>query len=230
MEKATREAKQQTNWTLPNKIFEPELRSFIERILESQEFISGLKSFVGYVLEAGRINSLAQTLVKCTAPGVPDTYQGSELWDLSLVDPDNRRPVDYKLRRQMLRELDAGMDVEEIVRRMNSGLPKLWVIHSALCLRRDHPEWFGAEAEYTPLIAEGSKSDHFVGFLRGDSVAVLVPRWPLKLGGNWAKTTVELPPGPWKNVLTRDAVTGGRLPVQALLQRFPVALLVREAE
>ena len=230
MEKATREAKQQTNWTQPNKIFEEEQRNFIGRILESQGFISELKSFVGTVLEAGRINSLAQTLVKCTAPGVPDTYQGSELWDLSLVDPDNRRPVDYKLRRQMLRELDAGMDVEEIVRRMNSGLPKLWVIHSALCLRRDHPEWFGAEAEYTPLIAEGSKSDHFVGFLRGDSVAVLVPRWPLQLGGNWAKTTVELPPGPWKNVLTRDAVTGGRLPVQALLQRFPVALLVREAE
>jgi (1->4)-alpha-D-glucan 1-alpha-D-glucosylmutase len=230
MEKATREAKQQTNWTQPNKAFEQELRSFIERILESQEFISGLKNFVGYVLEAGRINSLAQTLVKCTAPGVPDTYQGSELWDLSLVDPDNRRPVDYELRRQMLSELEGGMDVEEIVRRMNSGLPKLWVIHSALCLRRDHPEWFGAEAEYKPLMAEGSKSDHFVGFLRGDSVAVLVPRWPLKLGGNWAKTTVELPPGQWQNVLTRDAVTGGRQYVQTLLPRFPVALLAREAE
>jgi (1->4)-alpha-D-glucan 1-alpha-D-glucosylmutase len=146
------------------------------------------------------------------------------------VDPDNRRPVDYDLRRQMLSELEGGLDVKEIVRRMDSGLPKLWVIHSALCLRRDHPEWFGAEAEYQPILAEGSKSDHLVGFLRGDSVAVLVPRWPLKLGGNWAKTTVELPPGRWKNVLTRDAVTGERLRVQTLFRRFPVALLVREAE
>jgi (1->4)-alpha-D-glucan 1-alpha-D-glucosylmutase len=230
MEKATREAKQQTNWMQPNKTFEQEQRSFIERILESQEFISGLERFVGDVLEAGRINSLAQTLLKCAAPGVPDTYQGSELWDLSLVDPDNRRPVDYDLRRQMLSELEGDMDVGEIVRRMDSGLPKLWVIHRALCLRRDHPEWFGAEAEYKPLTAKGSKSDHLVGFLRGDSVAVLVPRWPLKLGGNWARTTVELPPGPWKNVLTRDAVTGGSLRVQALLQSFPVALLAREAE
>jgi (1->4)-alpha-D-glucan 1-alpha-D-glucosylmutase len=230
MEKATREAKQQTSWTQKNSEFEDALRSFIERILESQEFVSQLENFVGSVLKAGRINSLAQTLVKYTAPGVPDTYQGSELWDLSLVDPDNRRPVDYDLRRQMLSELEGGMDVEEIVRRMDSGLPKLWIVHSALCMRREHPEWFGAEAKYTPLVAEGSKAEHLVGYLRGSCVATLVPRWTLSLRDRWGATTVELPPGQWKNVLTRDVVTGGRLRVQALLQRFPVALLTREAE
>jgi (1->4)-alpha-D-glucan 1-alpha-D-glucosylmutase len=230
MEKATREAKQQTSWTQQNKEFEGVLRNFIERILESQAFVSELENFVGNVLRAGRINSLAQALVKYTTPGVPDTYQGSELWDLSLVDPDNRRPVDYDLRRQMLSELEGGMDVEEIVRRMDSGLPKLWVVHSALCLRREHPEWFGAEAEYTPLVAEGSKAEHLVGYLRGARVATLVPRWTLNLGDRWGATTVELPPGQWKNVLTGDAVTGGRLRVQMLLQRFPVALLTREAE
>jgi (1->4)-alpha-D-glucan 1-alpha-D-glucosylmutase len=230
MEKAAREAKQQTSWTQQNKEFEEALRIFIERILESKAFVSDLENFVGRMLEAGRINSLAQTLIKYTAPGVPDTYQGSELWDLSLVDPDNRRPVDYDLRRQMLNDLRGGIDVEEIMQRMDSGLPKLWVAHNALRLRRDHPEWFGAEAAYTPLIAEGSKSNYVVGYQRGDCVAAFVPRWPLNLGGNWASTTVELPSGQWKNIFTREVVAGGRLRVQSLLKRFPVALLTREAD
>jgi (1->4)-alpha-D-glucan 1-alpha-D-glucosylmutase len=138
--------------------------------------------------------------------------------------------VDYDLRSKMLNELESGIDVEQITKRMDSGLPKLWVAHTALCLRRDHPEWFGADAAYTPVLAEGSKSDHLVGYLRGDSVAVFVPRWPLKLGGNWASTTVELPQGKWKNHLTREVIEGGRLRVQKLLERFPVALLTREAE
>jgi (1->4)-alpha-D-glucan 1-alpha-D-glucosylmutase len=230
MEKATREAKQQTSWTQQNGEFEQALRNFIERILESKDFLSKLESFVESVKQAGRVNSLAQTLLKYTAPGVPDTYQGSELWDLSLVDPDNRRPVDYDLRRQMLSELQAGMDAEEIMLRMDSGLPKLWVAHSVLRLRREHPEWFGAQSTYQPILAEGSKSDHLVGYQRSDSVAVLVPRWPLKLNGNWAATTVELPQGQWKNVLTNEVVTGGRLRIQSVLKNFPVALLVREAE
>ncbi len=230
MEKATREAKQQTSWTQQNREFDEALRRFIERILESQPFIAELEGFLGRVLEAGRINSLTQTLVKYTAPGVPDTYQGSELWDLSLVDPDNRRPVDYDLRRKMLRELEDGMDVEEIVRRMDSGLPKLWVAHNALCLRRGHPAWFGAESAYTAVVADGPKSEHLVGYRRGDCVAVFVPRWTMKLGGNWAATTVELPQGKWRNALTRETVMGGCLRVQTLFHRFPVALLTRETE
>ena len=234
MEKAAREAKQQTSWTQQNKEFEDALRNFIERILESQEFIAELEGFVGRVLRAGRVSSLAQTLVKCTAPGVPDTYQGSELWDLSLVDPDNRRPVDYELRRMILSELQAGIQAEEIMGRISSnddaGMPKMWVIHKALSLRREHPEWFGAEAAYTPIFAEGSRRDHFAGYLRAEKVAIVIPRWTIKLGDSWASTTLELPQGSWKNVLTGDAVRGGRLRVQALLQRFPIALLTKEAE
>ncbi|MGA9669430.1 MAG: malto-oligosyltrehalose synthase [Terracidiphilus sp.] len=229
-EKAMREAKQQTSWTQPNKEFEEALRTFIERILESPGFISELERFVGRVLEAGRINSMAQTLLKCTAPGVPDTYQGSELWDLSLVDPDNRRLVDYDLRRRMLSELQGGMDVDEIMKRMDSGTPKLYVVYKTLHLRREHPEWFGAEAAYTPIAVAGSKSDHLIAFLRSDSVAVMTPRWPLRLGGNWATTSLELSPGKWKNIFTSEIVMGGRLRVQSLLRRFPVALLTREAE
>jgi (1->4)-alpha-D-glucan 1-alpha-D-glucosylmutase len=230
MKKAMREAKQQTSWTQPNKEFEEALGIFIERILESPAFISELERFVGRVLEAGRINSMAQTLLKYTAPGVPDTYQGGELWDLSLVDPDNRRPVDYDLRREMLSELQGGMDVDEIMRRMDSGMPKLHVVCKALHLRREHPEWFGAEAAYTPMAAQGSKGDHLIAFLRGDCVAVIVPRWPLRLGGNWATTSLELSPGKWRNIFTGEAVMGVRLRVQSLLRKFPVALLTREPE
>ncbi len=229
MQKASREAKVHTSWTQQNMEFEAALRSFIERILQSQEFVAELEKFVARILYAGRINSLAQTLLKLTAPGVPDTYQGSELWDLSLVDPDNRRPVDYELRRKMLAELH-GIELEEIMRRMDSGMPKLWLVHRALCLRRELPEWFGSAAAYTPIPAVGSRSEHVVAYLRGDRVAVVTPRWPLKLGNSWGGTTLEFPKGRWKNRLTGDIVTGGELRVQMLLQRFPVALLTREPE
>jgi (1->4)-alpha-D-glucan 1-alpha-D-glucosylmutase len=230
MEKATREAKQKTSWTQQNTAFEDALRSYIERIMESQEFVEALEDFVKSVLHAGRVNSLAQTLIKLTAPGIPDTYQGSELWDHSLVDPDNRRTVGYELRRQMLSDVQAGMAIEEILSRTESGMPKLWVVQSALNLRRKHPEWFGKDASYRPLMAEGSKSEHLIGFLRGYSVAVCVPRWPLKLHGNWAGTTLNLPSGPWKNLLAGTTVSGGRIRAAELFDLFPVALLIRDTE
>jgi (1->4)-alpha-D-glucan 1-alpha-D-glucosylmutase len=230
MEKATREAKQQTSWTQQNKEFEDALRSFIDRIFESREFIVDLEEFVERVIAPGRINSLAQTLLKCTAPGVPDTYQGSELWNLHLVDPDNRGAVDYEIRRSMLAELESGLSIEEIMRRVDSGMPKLWVLYSALNLRRKNPEWFGAEAGYAPVAADGPKKEHAVAFLRGDRVATLVPRWNVKLGGSWGSTTIDLPHSLWRNVLTGETTTGGRVRIQTLLQRFPVALFVREGD
>jgi (1->4)-alpha-D-glucan 1-alpha-D-glucosylmutase len=230
MEKAVREAKQQTSWTQHNKEFESALRSFIERILESREFVADLSAMVGKLLTPGRINGLAQTLVHYTAPGIPDTYQGSELWDLRLVDPDNRTPVDYESRQAMLDELKSGRSPEDMMKRADDGLPKLWVVHSALALRAAHPEWFGAEAGYIPLLASGGKAEHLVGYLRGTHVATLVPRWPMKLGDNWGGTMVELPPGQWKNVLTGDIATGGRVRLQTLMHRFPVALLTRESD
>jgi (1->4)-alpha-D-glucan 1-alpha-D-glucosylmutase len=230
MEKATREAKQRTSWTQPNPEFEQALNTFIERILDDPAFIAQVEKFLGRILLPGRINSLAQSLLRYTAPGVPDTYQGSELWDLSLVDPDNRRPVDYSLRQSLLNELQQGLDAEEIMRRIDTGLPKLWVAHRALTLRRDHPDWFNAESSYTPLTASGPKADHLIAYLRSDSVAVLVPRWPLKLAANWAGTTVELPPATWTNILTQESWPGGTLRAQALFQRFPVALLIRTTE
>ncbi|HZP04993.1 MAG TPA: malto-oligosyltrehalose synthase [Terracidiphilus sp.] len=230
MEKATREAKQKTSWTLQNNEFEDALRQFIERILDASEFVAELEGVVEKILQAGQINSLAQTLIKYIAPGVPDTYQGSELWDLHLVDPDNRAPVDYELRQSMLRELEQGLTTDEIMKRSESGMPKLWVTYQALHLRNDKPEWFGSDAAYTPLIAEGPKQQHLVSFLRGENIATLVPRWNVRLGGSWGGTVVVLPQGLWKNTLTGDTMRGGRVRVQSLFQRFPVALLTRQTE
>jgi (1->4)-alpha-D-glucan 1-alpha-D-glucosylmutase len=130
----------------------------------------------------------------------------------------------------MLSELHGGMDIDEIMRRADTGMPKLYVVHRSLLLRREHPEWFGADAAYIPIIAEGSKSDHLIAYLRGESVAVFVPRWPLRLGGSWGATTVELPRGQWRDIFTDEVITGGRIRVHLLLRRFPVALLTRESE
>ena len=229
MEKAVREAKQQTSWTQQNKEFEDALRNFIERILESRDYISDLESLVGNLAKAGQTNGLAQTLMKFTSPGVPDTYQGSELWDLRLVDPDNRTPVDYELRAAMLEEVRRGIPPEEILRRADTGLPKLWVTYCALQLRRQHPDWFGDEAEYIPIFAAGARAENVVAFRRDAQVATIFPRWPLKTGDSWGGTTIELPEGQWRNILTGDAVAGGRVRVQALLRRFPVALLVKDS-
>ena len=229
MQKATREAKQQTTWTANNKDFEDALNSFIDSILNDAKFVAALETFVGRILEPGRINSLAQTLAKHTAPGVPDLYQGSELWDLSLVDPDNRRPVDYKLREQYLAEI-KGMDAAGVLARMDDGLPKMFVIHKALTLRREHPEYFNAEAAYQPLVAKGAKSEHVLAYLRGDRVLTLVPRHSLLLRGDWQDTALDLPAGEWRNRFTDEALHGGTMLLKDLLRAFPVALLVREGD
>ena len=228
MEKATREAKAHTAWTRTSSGYEEAVRGFIQAILEDREFTDDLEAFVAPLVEPARIHSLAQTLLKITAPGVPDFYQGSEVWDLSLVDPDNRRPVDYGLRRRLLEDLQRGMAPEEILARMDEGLPKLWVIRQGLHLRRRHPELFGPEAGYRPLPTAGPRTDHAVAFLRGGGVAVIVPRLVIRLGRDWGGTAVELPPGRWRDEMTGEEVEGGRRNVADLLARFPVALLTRD--
>jgi (1->4)-alpha-D-glucan 1-alpha-D-glucosylmutase len=230
MEKAVREAKEHTSWTQQDKEFEDAVRTFIERIYGSEPFIAELEAMVAQVLLPGRINSLAQTLIKCTAPGVPDTYQGSEIWDLRLVDPDNRCAIDYEIRRSMLAELRAGMTAAQIMERMENGMPKLWVITRALHLRRERPECFDENGAYRPLTVEGSKSTHLIAYLRGEAVAVMVPRWSARLGGNFASTTVELQEGRWDHILTGETFAGGKLRAQNLFAGFPVALLVRSTE
>jgi (1->4)-alpha-D-glucan 1-alpha-D-glucosylmutase len=231
MLKAIREAKQKTTWTSNNQEFEDALSKFIDAILQHETFVTDLERFVETVKDAGRVNSLAQTLMKHTAPGVPDLYQGAEIWDLSLVDPDNRRPVDYRLRAKLLHEIKrmpAAKAAAEAMRRADDGLPKLWTIHRALCLRRERPQSFGAEAAYVPLKVTGSKAAHAIAYLRGSDVATVLPRLVGRLGGAWEHTAVKLPEGMWTNRLTGASTSGGKVAVGDLLRDFPVALLVRD--
>ena len=226
-EKAVREAKVYTSWTDPIPLYENALRKFIDSIYDDYDFIESLNQFVASLIHPGRVNSLAQTLVKLTAPGVPDFYQGSELWNLALVDPDNRRPQDFDLRQRMLADL-RNATVEQVMRRFDEGMPKLWLIRNGLALRKQHPEWFGPQAGIEPLEVRGSRRDHVVAFIRGESVATIVPRLVAKLRNDWSDTEVELPRGEWANHLTGDRTRGGRIKLAELTRRFPVALLARE--
>ena len=223
MQKAMREAKQQTTWVANNKPFEGALNHFIDCLFEDQHFLSELEAFVALINPAGRVNSLTQTLLKHTSPGVPDLYQGSELWDHSLVDPDNRRPVDYGLRTKLLAEL-PNLTPAQILSRMEEGLPKLHVIQTCLKLRRDHPELFTPESTYSSLSPVGPSTDHVVAYLRADTLLTVAPVRTHNL--NWQDTTITLPPGTWKNLLTNEQHPAGPIKIQALLGTFPVALLV----
>jgi (1->4)-alpha-D-glucan 1-alpha-D-glucosylmutase len=224
--KAVREAKERTSWIEPNAAFEEALQKFIEAVLADHEFLEDFRQFLGPLLEPGRSTSLSLLLLKLTAPGVPDLYQGSELWDLSLVDPDNRRPVDYELRRELLAELDR-LSPEEILAGSCEGLPKLWTIRQALRTRSGHPQSFGAEGGYQALWAAGPRAANLVAFQRGQNIIAAAPRLLMTLG-NWAETSLEIPEGSWKNQFTCEVVQGGKIEVASLLRRFPVLLLVKE--
>ena len=226
MEKATREAKVHTSWIDPNPAYDDALREFVTAVLADPAFTDDLAGFVGPLVGPGRTTSLAQTLLKLTSPGVPDLYQGSELWDLSLVDPDNRRPVDYDERRRVLERVrDATAD--QVLALADEGAPKIWLTQRALAVRRAHPEAFGPEGRYQPLTAAGAQADHVVAFVRGDRVAVIVPRLVVGLAaaGGWGDTTIELPAGEWDEAFAGTDADTTR--VGDLLGQFPVALLVR---
>ena len=228
LEKAAREAKTHTSWMAPETAYEEALKSFASSLLQDLAFIHDLQSFVGLVAGPGRINSLSQTLLKLTVPGIPDLYQGCELWDFSLVDPDNRRPVDYPLRRDLLggtRSMKPG----QIMRGMESGLPKLWTVRRALELRRRVPRAFGDRSSYRPLEIIGPQAQHAVGFTRDETVAVVVPRLNLERGNALDDgTRVELPGGAWNNVLSGEEFRGPWVRISELLGRFPVALMSRD--
>ena len=228
VQKASKEAKTHTSWLAPNAAYDEALVGFVESIFEDAAFQEMLEAFVAPLIAPGRLNSMSQTLVKLTAPGVPDLYQGTELWDLSLVDPDNRRPVDYRSRIGLLKELEV-MKVDDVLAASDAGLPKLFLIRRALKLRRQLPEAFGAESSYEPLPVTGDKAANVVAFSRWGVVATVVPRLVLGIKDGWGDTALELPAGAWKNVLTGEAVPGGTVPLSDLLAGFPVALLRLES-
>lgn len=223
--KACREAKVNTSWHEPDPDYEAAVTGFASRILESSDFTASLQEFVAPLLRAAGVHSLAQTLIKLTAPGVPDFYQGTELWDLSLVDPDNRRPVDFDERRKLLAR-SAAATPAQLMEAWDSGWPKLWLISRVLEFRRRHAQAFAPEAGYEPLMARGARLAHVFGFRRGERVVVLVPRFVLTLGDDWGDTSVALPAGRWESLLSGDAHEK-EAPMAALFGAFPVALLHR---
>ena len=255
MEKAMREAQVHTSWTKVNEEYESAVADFVEAVLatENNLFLDDFLPFQRRVARLGALNSLSQTLLKLTVPGVPDIYQGNELWDLSLVDPDNRRPVDYGMREKLLvglksGEVDARSLLEESVWR--DGRPKLYLTWKTLELRRALTELF-EHGEYLPFEVAGERVDHLVAFARrkrDDLLISVSSRRHANLLGDedtllpaqsaWSDTRVVLPEDfasiELRNVFTGETVTGedfeGDVVLRAgeLLQGFPVALLVTD--
>jgi (1->4)-alpha-D-glucan 1-alpha-D-glucosylmutase len=207
VEKAMREAKERTSWLAPDTTFEADVFAWLDDLYADATFQAELDAFVAPLLDPGWANALGMQLVKLTVPGVPDLYQGTELWDLSLVDPDNRRPVDFELRRRMLAELDAMTPADAWERRAE-GYPKLLVTRDALLARPSGP--------YRPLAVRGAAAAHVVAFTRDERVSTVATRLPLRLAreGGWRDTCVELP-------------GRGEVAVAELLADLPVALVVR---
>jgi (1->4)-alpha-D-glucan 1-alpha-D-glucosylmutase len=233
LRKAMREAKLTTSWTEPDADYEEAVISFAQHALTDAELSGRIESLVASIGTAAQANSLSGKLLQLTMPGVPDIYQGCELAGLALVDPDNRRPVDYERRQAMLATL-AG-DAASAAASLDAA--KLLVTSRTLRLRRVHPDWFAGD--YQPLHGSGSAAAHVVAFCRAERAVTVATRLPRGLArdGGWRDTALRLAPGRWHDVLT-DADyhvgTGGhaglppdRLPLADLLAQLPVALLIR---
>ncbi len=226
MLKAARESKRHTSWANMDEVYEQALAAFVSGVMADEALQADLAAFVEPLRLPGWHNSLAQTLLKLTAPGVPDIYQGTELWDFSLVDPDNRRPVDFDQRRALLDWLAEEPAPEAILARIEEGLPKLHVVRRALALRAARPELFGPGATYRPLPVEGS--DAALAFARGDGLVTAVPRYPLRaLQHGWGEAALVLLPGEWRHAFTGERFPAGPTRLDGLFGRFPVALLHR---
>jgi (1->4)-alpha-D-glucan 1-alpha-D-glucosylmutase len=255
MVKAVREAQVHTSWINPDPAYEEALRRFVRGALDvagPNAFLDDLAALRTVVAQVGAVNALAQQLLKLTAPGVPDLYQGSELWDQSLVDPDNRRPVDYAHRAKLLRQLHRQRPSPALARallaRQDDGRVKLYLTWRTLTYRRDHPELF-ARGEYLPLTAAGPAAEHVVAFARradDEEAIVVVPRLasaltrgnsPAPLGREtWGETRLPLPAAPGTRY--RDIFSGGIIEAEPagdeavlalgeVFAHFPFALLKR---
>lgn len=218
--KAVREAKAWTSWLSPDLPREALLVEFTRALLEDAAFSAELGSFVQRLHAAFERHSLSASLLKLTAPGVPDIYQGTELWDFSLADPDNRRPVDFALRERLLGAVDRAHEAPG----GSLGEVKLWVIAQVLRLRRERPECFDVRGSYTPLEVEGDERQRVVAFQRGADVLCVAPRLTFGLE-SWGDTRVRLPRGRFVDLFSGRTPDSGHL--RALLERFPVALLIR---
>ncbi len=248
MLKAVREAKVHTSWTAQDEPYETAIESFTRAALDPARSTGFLQDFLATcapVFLAGMLNALTQTAIKLTAPGIPDIYQGAELWDLSLVDPDNRRAIDFDAYRAR-QSATAGAAMGELLRDWRSGAIKLRLIEAVLTLRQSAKALF-AEGQYVPLTIEGTAAEHAIAFARveaGNAIVTIVPRaclgllrsatTPLVPPQSWGDTVVKLPESlagcRWRNVVTGEmhAATSS-LAVGEALRQFPVAILANEA-
>ena len=219
-EKAAREAGNSTRWTAPREEFEARMHTLVDSAFDDPHVVSILERVLQAIRQPGWSNSLSAKVIQLTAPGVPDVYQGSELWETSLVDPDNRRAVDFDERRLYLAAIDAGAHppIDE------TGAAKLLVTSRALRLRRDRPELF---TRYAGIEAYGSAAKHVVAFDRGEALTVAT-RLPVGLarGGSWGDTSVIIARRPVTDVFTGRTFGGGTVLLSEVLERYPVALLI----
>ncbi|WP_124109438.1 malto-oligosyltrehalose synthase [Kocuria rhizophila] len=229
--KAVREASVSTAWVDGDEDFERELTRFIDFLFTNPRARGVVEGCVARVSEPGWANALAATALQLTLPGVPDVYQGQELWEPSLVDPDNRRPVDFTARDAMLTELDAAAPGSEAATPAvdETGAARMLLTSRVLRLRREHPELFG---DYTPLETTGALAAHALGFDRGGA-ATVVTRFPATLAaeGGFTDETVALAPGLWQDVLTHREFTAAQdapVTLAELLDTYPVAILRRK--
>jgi (1->4)-alpha-D-glucan 1-alpha-D-glucosylmutase len=238
MAKAMKEAKLNTSWVQPNEAWDSAVADFIARILDPGAKSRFLESFIPFaeeVARAGVMNSLSQTLLKLTAPGVPDIYQGNEIWDFSLVDPDNRRAVDYERRQGMLDSL-GGATPEDLLGNWRDGRIKLFLTQRLLTFRRENADLF-RRGNYLPLNLTGEFADCCIAFARaweGSSLIVLAPRLTMRVGSPpigdaWRDTAVQLPEGfgGGRDLFTGETVEGGivSLPLARAFARLPFAVL-----
>jgi (1->4)-alpha-D-glucan 1-alpha-D-glucosylmutase len=256
MEKAIREAKLYTSWTAPDEAYENGVKDFLAALLDPKQAKTAawreeMHAFVGRIARPGLWTALSRVVLHLAAPGTPDLYQGDELWSFALVDPDNRRPVDYALRERLLGEIERiaeGGGEERALRALvaapEDGRIKLHVTRAVLQARRRFVESFAGGA-YRALDASGSRARHVVAFARGDGVqqvVVIVPRFVLALGAGegapvghetWGETHVVVPARGTSDSRWRCAISGrtvearrGRIELASALDPLPVALLV----
>ena len=242
MTKAIKEAKVNSSWVQPNDGWDDAVRKFIAALLKrgkaANPFLKAFVPLAERIAQLGMVNSLAQTVLKLTVPGVPDIYQGCEVWDYSLVDPDNRRPVDYGHRREVLSSSE-GADPRELLAAWPDGRVKMFVVRALLRYRQEHAELFQSSG-YRALKVTGKHASHVVAFVRGPENAptllVVVPRISSRIGSPpvgeaWADTALALEDvagGDWRDLFTgREIGLGDAVPVAAILKDFPCAVLVR---
>jgi (1->4)-alpha-D-glucan 1-alpha-D-glucosylmutase len=222
LQKAMREAKAHSSWHRPNEDYERAVLAFARGVLGDVELMAEIARFVQALAAPARVTSLAQLALKLTAPGVPDIYQGNELFRRDLTDPDNRRPVDFARLHRLLRRVSA-LDARAVLEQSDPDLQKLFVTHRLLRLRKALPDAFGARAGYRPLAVSGRRCQHAVAFVRGERVTVVVPRLVLRCGGDFGDARIALP-GALEHALTGTRWRG-EVALAELFAAFPVAVL-----